>query len=132
VALAYATRRPKRLARNPIGKVPAHMPHTIRLIGSVARLLSGANIAPTMLPVVTITVLFAPASAWPIASTSALRRARRSPAAASKGVSATADIFFSGGGFAQDGGAVLARLGEWRYCADRRPEMLRNGCSRAG
>ena len=61
------------------------MPSTIALIGSVARLLSGAIIDAEDLPVATITVLFAPASAWPVASTSALRLARRSPAAASNG-----------------------------------------------
>jgi len=55
-------------------------------------LLSGASIEPRMLPVATITVLFAPASACPAASTSALRLASRSSQAASKGVSAIADI----------------------------------------
>src|ERR1043165_880454 len=68
------------------------MPSTIVLIGSVARLLSGASIEPRMLAVATITVLLPPASAWPTASTSALRLARRSPLRASKDVSATADI----------------------------------------
>jgi hypothetical protein len=63
------------------------------LIGTVARLLSGASITPRIEPVATITVLLAPASACPAASTSALRLARRSPAAASNGgVSAIADI----------------------------------------
>jgi hypothetical protein len=78
------------------------MPHTITLIGRVARLLSGASIEPRMLPVATITVLLAPASAWPAASTSALRLARRSPARAtdeaSDGDSAMADIKSSPGG----------------------------------
>src|SRR5678815_5860497 len=68
------------------------MPHTMMLIGKVARLLSGAIIEPRMLPVATITVLFAPASACPMASTNALRLASRSPAAESNGVSAIADI----------------------------------------
>ena len=35
-------------ASKPIGSVPSHMPNTITEIGSVARLLSGASIAPTM------------------------------------------------------------------------------------
>src|SRR5437879_12714188 len=85
------------------------MPHTISEIGSVARLLSGAIIEPRMPPVTTITVLFAPASAWPVASTNALRLARRSPVAASKG-SAIADIESPPGGEAGRMGALFYRL----------------------
>src|SRR5436190_8299964 len=76
----------------PTGRLPAAIPQTINEIGSVARLLSGAIIDPRMPPVATITVLFAPASACPIASTSALRLARRSPVRTSGGASAIADI----------------------------------------
>jgi len=46
------------------------------LIASVAKLLSGASMVPTMPAVATNTVLLPPASACAIASTSALRRAR--------------------------------------------------------
>src|SRR5437868_6016990 len=93
------------------------------LIGRVARLLSGASIDPRMLAVATITVLLPPASACPIASTSALRLARRSPLRVSKGVSAIADITFSGRGISQNGAAVLACQVERRYCAARRSRL---------
>src|ERR1700716_2458100 len=62
------------------------------LIGSVARPLSGASMVPTMPAVATSTRLLPPASACATASTSALRRARRSPAATSMIGSASADI----------------------------------------
>jgi hypothetical protein len=52
-----------------------------------------------MPPVLTITVLLAPASACVTARMSALRRASRSSIANAKLVSATAVIRFSGGGF---------------------------------
>lgn len=54
------------------------MPITITLIGSVAIPLCGASIVPIMPPVVTTTTWLPPASAWAIASTNTLRRARRS------------------------------------------------------
>src|SRR5262249_29849537 len=62
------------------------------LIGSVAKLLSGASMVPTMPAVATNTVALPPASACVTASTNALRRARRSPAAASTTGCARADI----------------------------------------
>src|SRR5579871_3066581 len=72
------------------------MPSTKMLIGSVANPGSGASIEPTMPAVATSTVLLPPASACVTASTSALRRARRSPESASKAActtgSATADM----------------------------------------
>ena len=46
------------------------------LIGSVAKLLSGASVVPTMPAVATNTVLLPPASACVTANTSTLRRAR--------------------------------------------------------
>ena len=46
-----AKRRPKRRASAPTGSVPSHMPITVQVIGSVARLLSGASTDPTMLAV---------------------------------------------------------------------------------
>src|SRR5882724_643766 len=110
------------------------MPHTISEIGSVARLLSVAIIEPRMPPVTTITVLLAPASAWPIASTSALRLARRSPAAASKGDSAIADMNFLRGTALVEklrrsnagGSGALLRPARGRTAQ----KMLKNGCSR--
>src|SRR4051794_938188 len=54
------------------------MPITMTVIGTVARLLSGASMAPTMPPVATNIVLVLPASACAVASTRTLRRARRS------------------------------------------------------
>src|SRR5262245_3611739 len=62
------------------------------LTGSVAKLLSGASMVPTMPAVATNTVALPPASACVTASTNALRRARRSPAAASTTGCARADI----------------------------------------
>src|SRR5688500_3182272 len=62
------------------------------LIGSVASALSGASVIPTIAAVATSTVLLPPASACVIASTSALRRARRSPTLVPSMDSATADI----------------------------------------
>src|SRR6185436_752446 len=103
----------------PTGRLPAAMPQTISEIGSVARLLSGAIIEPRMPPVTTITVLLAPASAWPIASTSALRLARRSPAAASKGASAIADMNFLPEHAPQKWAPVLQK----RACVDKEPEQ---------
>ena len=87
-----AKRRPKRLASTPTGSVPSHMPITMQVIGSVARPLSGASTAPTMLAVDTMTVLLPPASACATASTMALRRARWSSMWACNIGSATADM----------------------------------------
>jgi hypothetical protein len=85
-------RRPNRRANAPTGSVAIHMPRTNTLMGSVANPLSGASTVPTMPAVATSTVLLPPASAWVAASTSALRRARRSPASTSTTGSARADI----------------------------------------
>src|ERR1700716_2384473 len=79
--------------RRPSGRSPIHIPSTKMLIGSVASPLSGASMVPTIAAVATSTVLLPPASACAIASTSALRRARRSPARACATGSATADIY---------------------------------------
>src|SRR5450830_556704 len=87
-----AKRRPKTRASAPTGSVPSHMPITMQVIGRVARPLSGASIAPTMLAVLTITVLLPPASACATASTMALRRARLSSTLACRIGSATADM----------------------------------------
>src|SRR4029078_11954909 len=54
------------------------MPNTMAVIGRVASPLSGATPATMIADVATITVLLPPASACATASTSALRRARRS------------------------------------------------------
>ena len=64
--------------REIYGRVPSHMPKTSAVIGSVASPLSGASTAPTILAVLTMTVLLPPASACATASTMALRRARLS------------------------------------------------------
>jgi hypothetical protein len=77
------------------------MPSTKVEIGTVARVLSPASMPPTMPAVPTMTVWFAPAKAWAIARTNALRRARRSPSATSILVSAIADIRFSKRGFVE-------------------------------
>src|ERR1043166_2493766 len=110
------------------------MPHTITLIGKVARLLSGAIIEPMMLPVATITVLLAPASACPTASTSALRLASRSPAAESKGVSAIADILLLPAGKLAEQARRSSAAGRMTLLRRVRgwlaPKTLRNGYSR--
>jgi hypothetical protein len=73
-----AARRPNFLAIHPTGKVPAAIPTTKIEIGNVARPLSGARTEPTIAAVAKITVAFAPASAVAVASSTALRRAKRS------------------------------------------------------
>src|SRR5215210_3773179 len=112
----------------PTGSVPAQIPSTMTEIGTVANALSGASMAPTIPPVETMTVLLPPASACAIASTSALRRARRSPAAASRIGSATADIIHAP---KSDAGRRTARLLLGRaalsYCWRRRSELQRTG-----
>src|SRR5580704_13379380 len=96
------------------------------LTGSVARLLSGASIAPRMPPVAVTTVALPPASAWPTASTRALRLARRLPAAASNGASATADIRSPLG--AKRGRIDrVPRPSQQDYCARRGSEMTERG-----
>src|SRR6516162_435124 len=73
----------------PTGSVPIHMPSTMMLIGSVASAGSGANVAPMMPVVATVTVLLPPASACATASTTALRAARRSSVKSSADLAAT-------------------------------------------
>src|SRR5688572_1746214 len=112
----------------PTGSVPAHIPSTMMEIGTVAYALSGANIAPTIPPVETITVLLPPASACAIASTSALRRARRSPAAASRIGSATADIIHAPKtGAGKRRVRFLSSSAALSYCRRRRSELQRTG-----
>jgi len=79
-------------AKAPTGSVPIHMPNTMAVIGSVASPLSGASTAPTMLAVLTMTVLLPPASACATASTKALRRASASSMCACRIGSAIADM----------------------------------------
>src|SRR5712692_1936048 len=99
------------------------------LIGRVARLLSGASIAPRMLPVATTTVLLLPESACPTASTRALRLARRLPAAASSDVSALADIeMLRNRGAWQDWPIAIARASTTPLL----PAQVRNDCRTAG
>jgi hypothetical protein len=81
---------------------------TKMLIGSRASPLSDASMVPTMPQVATSTALLPPASACAKASTMALRRASRSPEAASKTGSASADIVFSERGLPRNRVAVLA------------------------
>src|SRR5437763_1070741 len=67
------------------------MPHTMTDTGKVARPGFDASMVPTMPAVAAITMLLPPANACAIASTSALRLARRS--SATKGeISAIADM----------------------------------------
>jgi len=68
------------------------MPNTMAVMGKVASPLSGASTAPTMLAVLTMTVLLPPASACATASTIALRRARLSSGLACWKGSAIADM----------------------------------------
>src|SRR5713226_880063 len=67
------------------------MPHTMTDTGKVASPGSEASMVPTMPAVAAITMLLPPANACAIASTSALRLARRSSATNGE-ISAIADI----------------------------------------
>src|SRR5437773_6519175 len=67
------------------------MPQTMTDTGKVARPGSEASMVPTMPAVAAITVLLPPANACAIASTTALRLARRSSATKGK-ISAITDI----------------------------------------
>jgi hypothetical protein len=80
-----AKRRPNAWASMPTGIVPSHMPTIMTLMGNVAKVGSGASVAPAMPPVATITLTLAPASACAAASTSALRAASRSSTAGTAG-----------------------------------------------
>src|SRR5215510_13636102 len=94
------------------------------LIGSVTKLLSGASMVPTMPAVATNTVLLPPASACVTASTSALRRARRSPAATSTTGCARADIRALSKIFRVER-ILLAADSRTSHCAERRSEVQR-------
>src|SRR5262249_32613009 len=101
------------------------MPNTMTLDGTVASARSPASTAPMMPVVATITVLFAPASAWANASPSALRRARRSPVAASNGACATADISVSEREQIPAESRVLPAVPRFGYCTIRRSDVQR-------
>ena len=84
-----AARRPWRRDSHPTGRVPAAMPTTNTLIGTVVSAGSGDRVLPMMAPVAKTTEALAPASACAAASRSTLALARRFPVGE---VSAASDI----------------------------------------
>src|SRR5579863_9179456 len=97
------------------------MPATMTLIGSVARLGSGASIEAMIDVVATITVLLPPASACATASTTALRAASRSSVRSNAG-SATVGSAITAMDDSQNL-SVLAAEGQQDYLGQGRSEV---------